>query len=129
MRRKTSFIIISIKEMDRIKCIVLEKPRHLRITSQICYWKYIFVIPLSHTKINQINTLQFPFSFMFLTSHILSPWQRNSGDAAQIFHDTAGWRNLETSMKCLEHMITGTGHKFLPFINQVLRGRERKINR
>ncbi|KAG0725181.1 hypothetical protein GWK47_039084 [Chionoecetes opilio] len=46
--------------------------------------------------------------------------RRNSGDAAQIFHDTAGWRNLETSMKCLEHMITGTGHKFLPFINQDL---------
>lgn len=53
--------------------------------------------------------------------------QRNSGDAAQIFHDTAGWRNLETSMKCLEHMIIGTGHKFLPFINQVWRERE-KLN-
>ncbi|KAG0724741.1 hypothetical protein GWK47_039991 [Chionoecetes opilio] len=50
--------------------------------------------------------------------------QRNSGDAAQIFHDTAGWRNLETSMKCLEHMITGTGHKFLPFINQDLLDRD-----
>lgn len=46
--------------------------------------------------------------------------RRNSGDAAQIFHDTAGWRNLETSMKCLEHMIIGTGPKFLPFINQDL---------
>lgn len=46
--------------------------------------------------------------------------RRNSGDAAKIFHDTAGWRNLETSMKCLEHMITGSGPKFLPYINQDL---------
>ncbi|XP_069947030.1 uncharacterized protein [Cherax quadricarinatus] len=45
---------------------------------------------------------------------------RNSGDAAQIFHDTAGWRNLETSMKCLEHMIAGSGANFLPYIDQDL---------
>ncbi|XP_066947983.1 uncharacterized protein [Macrobrachium rosenbergii] len=46
--------------------------------------------------------------------------RRNSGDAAQIFHDTAGWRNLETNMKCLEHMIYGSGPKFLPYIDQDL---------
>ncbi|XP_076055845.1 uncharacterized protein LOC143033974 isoform X2 [Oratosquilla oratoria] len=46
--------------------------------------------------------------------------KRNSGDASQIFHDTAGWRNLETSMKALEHMITGSTAKFLPYIDQEL---------
>lgn len=46
--------------------------------------------------------------------------RRNSGDAAQIFHDTAGWRNLETSMKALEQMITGSGNGFLPYIDQEL---------
>ncbi|KAK4314086.1 hypothetical protein Pmani_014616 [Petrolisthes manimaculis] len=46
--------------------------------------------------------------------------RRNSGDAAQIFHDTAGWRNLETSMKCLEHMINGAAPKFLPYVDQEL---------
>ncbi|XP_045581052.1 uncharacterized protein [Procambarus clarkii] len=46
--------------------------------------------------------------------------RRNSADAAQIFHDTAGWRNLETSMKCLEHMIAGTGQNFIPYIDQDL---------
>lgn len=46
--------------------------------------------------------------------------RRNSGDASQIFHDTAGWRNLETNMKCLEHMINGSGLRFLPFIDQDL---------
>ncbi|KAK7067123.1 hypothetical protein SK128_006222 [Halocaridina rubra] len=46
--------------------------------------------------------------------------RRNSGDAAQIFHDTAGWRNLETTMKALEHMIIGSGLKFLPYIDQDL---------
>ncbi|XP_068210561.1 uncharacterized protein [Palaemon carinicauda] len=46
--------------------------------------------------------------------------RRDSGDAAQIFHDTAGWRNLETNMKCLENMIYGSGCKFLPYIDQDL---------
>lgn len=46
--------------------------------------------------------------------------RRNSGDAAQIFHDTAGWRNLETNMKCLEHMIAGAAARFLPYIDQDL---------
>ncbi|XP_023321414.1 uncharacterized protein LOC111696105 isoform X2 [Eurytemora carolleeae] len=33
-------------------------------------------------------------------------------DAAQVFHDTAGWKNLETSMKCLQHMVEGCGKGF-----------------
>ncbi|CAG0913978.1 unnamed protein product [Notodromas monacha] len=35
--------------------------------------------------------------------------RRGSVDAEQIFHDTAGWRNLETSMKALQHMVEGCG--------------------
>jgi len=46
--------------------------------------------------------------------------RRNSGEAAQIFHDTAGWRNLETSMKALEAMIIGSATGFLPYIDQEL---------
>lgn len=37
-----------------------------------------------------------------------------------IFHDTAGWRNLETSMKALEHMVEGCGDSFRPFLDQNL---------
>lgn len=36
----------------------------------------------------------------------------NSSDSSQVFHDTAGWKNLETSMKCLQHMIEGCGKAF-----------------
>jgi len=36
----------------------------------------------------------------------------NTADSAQIFHDTAGWKNLETSMKCLQHMVEGCGTEF-----------------
>ncbi|GIX77823.1 uncharacterized protein CEXT_208401 [Caerostris extrusa] len=39
-----------------------------------------------------------------------------SSDAAQIFHDTAGWKCLETSMKCLQFMVDGCGEDFKPFI-------------
>ncbi|GFU22070.1 uncharacterized protein NPIL_298861 [Nephila pilipes] len=42
--------------------------------------------------------------------------QRLSSDAAQIFHDTAGWKCLETSMKCLQFMVDGCGENFKPFI-------------
>jgi hypothetical protein len=38
----------------------------------------------------------------------------------QIFHDTAGWRNLETSVKCLQSMVEGCGSGFRPFIDQPL---------
>ena len=46
--------------------------------------------------------------------------QRNSAEAAQIFHDTAGWKNLETSMKCLQAMIDGSGADFQPFVEDEL---------
>ena len=45
---------------------------------------------------------------------------QSTGNASQIFHDTAGWRNLETSMKALENMINGSASHFLPFIDQVI---------
>lgn len=41
-------------------------------------------------------------------------------DASQIFHDTAGWKCLETSMKCLQAMIDGCGASFQIWINQEL---------
>ena len=37
-----------------------------------------------------------------------------------IFHDTAGWRNLETSMNALEHMVVGCGADFRPYLDQDL---------
>ncbi|KAK7103966.1 uncharacterized protein [Littorina saxatilis] len=43
-----------------------------------------------------------------------------SADAAQIFHDTAGWKNLETYMKCLQSVITGCGYAFNEFVDQDL---------
>lgn len=41
-------------------------------------------------------------------------------DAAQIFHDTAGWKNLETSLKALQSMIEGCGTDFQPFVDEEL---------
>ncbi|XP_069690165.1 uncharacterized protein [Periplaneta americana] len=46
--------------------------------------------------------------------------RRNSAEAAQIFHDTAGWKNLETSLKCLQAMIDGCGANFQPFVDDEL---------
>ncbi|XP_014671947.1 PREDICTED: uncharacterized protein LOC106812561 [Priapulus caudatus] len=46
--------------------------------------------------------------------------RRNSSDAAKIFHDTAGWKSLETSMKCLQACIEGCGHRFNPCVDQAL---------
>ncbi|XP_067941524.1 uncharacterized protein [Watersipora subatra] len=37
-----------------------------------------------------------------------------------IFHDTAGWKNLETFMKCLQSVIDGCGSRFNNQINQQL---------
>lgn len=37
-----------------------------------------------------------------------------------IFHDTAGWRNLETSMNALEHMVVGCGSDFRPYLDEAL---------
>ena len=38
----------------------------------------------------------------------------------KIFHESAGWRFLETTMKCLRCMIEGCGKSFNPFITQEL---------
>jgi hypothetical protein len=46
--------------------------------------------------------------------------RRNSAEAAQIFHDTAGWKNLETSLKCLQAMIDGCGASFQLFVDDEL---------
>ncbi|KAG8226262.1 hypothetical protein J437_LFUL004819 [Ladona fulva] len=48
------------------------------------------------------------------------PQRRNSADSAKIFHDTAGWKNLETSMKCMQAMVDGCGANFQPFVDQEL---------
>lgn len=40
--------------------------------------------------------------------------------AEKIFHDTAGWKSLETWMKCLELVIKACGHLFNPYIDQEL---------
>lgn len=46
--------------------------------------------------------------------------RRYSAEAAQIFHDTAGWKSLETWMKCLQSIIDGLGHNFNQFVDQDL---------
>lgn len=46
--------------------------------------------------------------------------RRSSIDAAQIFHDTAGWKSLETWMKCLKSVIEGCGHHFNQYVDQKL---------
>ena len=38
----------------------------------------------------------------------------------QIVHDSAGWRHLETSMRCLQHVIEGCGSSFNRFITPEL---------
>ncbi|PIK47878.1 hypothetical protein BSL78_15253 [Apostichopus japonicus] len=40
--------------------------------------------------------------------------------AEQIFHDTAGWKNLETWMRCLQAVVEGCGPGFLSYIDQDL---------
>ncbi|KAK7507023.1 hypothetical protein BaRGS_00001874 [Batillaria attramentaria] len=46
--------------------------------------------------------------------------RRVSSDASQIFHDTAGWKSLETYMKCLQSVIGGCGYAFNQFVDQEL---------
>ncbi|XP_013398368.1 uncharacterized protein LOC106164872 [Lingula anatina] len=46
--------------------------------------------------------------------------RQNSTDSAQIFHDTAGWKSLETWMKCLQCMLENCGYSFNPYIDQEL---------
>ncbi|XP_070576630.1 uncharacterized protein [Ptychodera flava] len=49
-----------------------------------------------------------------------SPGKESIADAAQIFHDTAGWKNLETWMKCLQCVIEGCGVHFSEHVTQDL---------
>lgn len=55
-----------------------------------------------------------------LSSSPSSPSRRGSADSAQIFHDTAGWKSLETYMKCLQSVIGGCGYAFNEFVDQEL---------
>jgi len=41
-------------------------------------------------------------------------------DAKEIFHDTAGWKSLETNMKGLQSIIEGCEEHFLRFVNMTL---------
>ncbi|XP_063218137.1 uncharacterized protein LOC134528448 isoform X1 [Bacillus rossius redtenbacheri] len=49
-----------------------------------------------------------------------SSQKRYSADAAQLFHDTAGWKHLETSLKGLQAMVEGCGTDFQPFVDDEL---------
>ena len=45
-------------------------------------------------------------------SESIDPLENTSIPAQKIFHETAGWRHLETSMKCLQSIIHGCGQSF-----------------
>ena len=54
----------------------------------------------------------------FQKNDMYPPNPHNNGvstsvSSKQIFHETAGWRNLETSMKCLQSVINGCGPSFM----------------
>ncbi|XP_048737561.2 uncharacterized protein LOC125652410 [Ostrea edulis] len=49
-----------------------------------------------------------------------SPARKSSVDAEQIFHDTAGWKSLETWMKCLQSIVDNCGHLFNDCVDQEL---------
>ncbi|KAH9503018.1 hypothetical protein Btru_072633 [Bulinus truncatus] len=46
--------------------------------------------------------------------------ERRSSDSQQILHDTAGWKSLETYMKCLQSVILGCGYRFNDYVDQEL---------
>ncbi|KAK6621052.1 hypothetical protein RUM43_011356 [Polyplax serrata] len=46
--------------------------------------------------------------------------ERKGTDVAQIFQETAGWKNLETSLKALQAMIEGCERNFQPFMDEEL---------
>ncbi|CAB4037342.1 Leishmanolysin-like peptidase, partial [Paramuricea clavata] len=41
-------------------------------------------------------------------------------NSIQIVHESAGWRHLETSMRCLQHVIEGCGPSFSKYITKEL---------
>ena len=45
---------------------------------------------------------------------------RMSPRSEEILHDTAGWRNLESSMKCLQSLVNGCGQNFRQYVDQNL---------
>jgi hypothetical protein len=51
------------------------------------------------------------------------PRSRRFSEASEIFHETAGWRNLETSVKCLQAMVAGMNvflfHWLFSTINEI----------
>ncbi len=51
------------------------------------------------------------------------PRSRRFSEASEIFHETAGWRNLETSVKCLQAMVAGMNvfpfHWFFSTITEI----------
>jgi len=55
------------------------------------------------------------------TGKLMEKLTRNqSWEASSIFHDTAGWKNLETSLSCLQRMVEGLGILASQFINEEL---------
>jgi len=46
------------------------------------------------------------------------PERKKSYSASEIFHDTAGWKNLETSMKCLEQIIEHCSASFGDYVDK-----------
>jgi len=45
---------------------------------------------------------------------------RMSPRSEEILHDTAGWRNLESSVKCVQALVNGCGDKFHLYVDQSL---------
>ena len=55
------------------------------------------------------------------TGKLMEKLTRNQNwEAANIFHDTAGWKNLETSLSCLQRMMEGLGILATQFIDEDL---------
>jgi len=55
------------------------------------------------------------------TGKLMEKLTRNqSWEASSIFHDTAGWKNLETSLSCLQRMVEGLGVLAAQFIDEEL---------
>ena len=55
------------------------------------------------------------------TGKLMEKLTRNqSWEASSIFHDTAGWKNLETSLSCLQRMVEGLGILATQFIDEEL---------
>ena len=58
--------------------------------------------------------------FFNLSVKILTGLLKNQKKLVQILHDTAGWRNLESSVKCVQALVNGCGDKFHLYVDQSL---------